>query len=154
MKRVVGGQWLVRPTVDCMGFAQHRPCRGQEMDREGSRTRILSSRGSEEGSAAPGGFPTHHEDPRNALPSGQRGRITVPAKHFFSETLRLPGTGIAKMRPEPLCWPILGLCWPICCLCWGPCSPILGSRWGYVATSWPLVGPCCGRCWTVGYPPR
>ena len=24
---------------------------------------------------------------------------------------------------------------------------------GYVATSWPPVGPCCGRCWTVRYPP-
>ena len=96
-----------------------------------------ASQGLEEGSAAPGSFPTHHEvhlncfgvmlriDSRNALVSGQRGRITVPAKHFFSETLRLPGMGIAKMRPEPLCWPILGLCWPICCLCWGPCSPIL-----------------------------
>ena len=79
------------------------------------------------------------------LPSGQRGGVTVPARHFFSETLRLPGTGIATMRPEPLCW-------PICCRCWGPCSPILGLCWGYVATSWPPVGPCCGRCWTVRYP--
>ena len=121
-----------------------------------------ASQGSEEGSAVP----THHEvhlncfgvmlriDSRNALPSGQRGRITVPAKHFFSEILRLPGTGIAKMRPEPLCWPFLGLCWPICCLCWGPCSPILRLCWGYVGPSWRHVGPCCGRGWTVGYPPR
>ena len=70
---------------------------------------------------------------------------------FFSEILRLPGTGIAKMRPEPLCWPILGLCWPIC---WGPCSPILRLCWGYVGPSWRHVGPCCGRGWTVGYPPR
>ena len=125
-----------------------------------------ASQGLEEGSAAPGSFPTHHEvhlncfgvmlriDSRNALPSGQRGRITVPAKHFFSETLRLPGMGIAKMRPEPLCWPILGLCWPICCLCWGPCSPILRWCWGYVGPSWRHVGPCCGRGWAVGYPPR
>ena len=36
--------------------------------------------------------------------------------------------GLAKMRPEPLCWPILGLCWPICCLCWGHVRP----SWGYV----------------------
>ena len=71
----------------------------------------------------------------------------VPAKHFFSETLLLPGTGIAKMPPERLCWPILGLLL-------GPCSPILGLCWGYVATSWPPVGPCCGRCWAVGYPPE
>ena len=92
-------------------------------------------------------------DSRNALPSGQRGRITVPAKHFFSETLRLPGTGIAKMRPEPLCWPVLGLCWPIWGLCWGV-RPSWGLCWGYVARSWPPVGPCCGRCWTVGHPPR
>ena len=113
-----------------------------------------ASQGSEEGSAAPGSFPTHHEvhlncfgvvlriDSRNALPSGQRGRITVPAKHFFSEILRLPGTGIAKMRPDSLGWPILGLCWPICCLCWGPCSPILRLCWGYVGPSWRHVGPC------------
>ena len=71
----------------------------------------------------------------------------VPAKHFFSETLLLPETGIAKMPPERLCWPILGLLL-------GPCSPILGLCWGYVATSWPPVGPCCGRCWAVGYPRR
>ena len=133
----------------CMGFAQHRPCRGQEMDREGSRTRILSRKRSEEGSAAPGGFPTHHEDPRNAFPSGQRGRITVPAKHFFSETLRLPETGIAKMRPEPLYWPMLGamfahlgvmlgLCCHILAPCWTMLRAMLDRRvppeviWGYV----------------------
>ena len=79
-----------------------------------------ASQGSEEGSAAPGSFPTHHEvhlncfgvmlriDSRNALPSGQRGRITVPAKHFFSEILRLPGTGIAKMRPDSPSWDYVG----------------------------------------------
>ena len=140
-----------------MGFAQHRPCRGNKNFIQETLPK---------GSAAPGSFATHHEvrlncfgvmlriDSRNALPSGQRGRITVPAKHFFSEILRLPGTGIAKMRPEPLCWPILGLCWPICCLCWGPCSPILRFCWAYVGPSWRHVGPCCGRCWTVGHPPR
>ena len=77
------------------------------------------SQGSEEGSAAPGSFPTH-------------------PKLFFSEILRLPGTGIAKMRPDSLGWPILGLCWPICCLCWGPCSPIL-------RLCWPILAPC----WTM-----
>ena len=132
-------------------------------------TRILSRKrfpSVGRGIGIPGSFPTHHEvhlncfgvmlriDSRNALPSGQRGRITVPAKHFFSEILRLPGTGIAKMRPDSLGWPILGLCWPICCLCWGPCSPILRLCWGYVGPSWRHVGPCCGRGWTVGYPPR
>ena len=75
-------------------------------------------------------------DSRNALPSGQRGRITVPAKHFFSETLRLPRTGIAKMRPEHLCWPILGLCWPIWGLCWGHVRP----SWGYVGAMLPHLG--------------
>ena len=70
--------------------------------------------GSGRGIGSPGSFPTHHEvhlncfgvmlriDSRNALPSGQRGCITVPAQHFFSEILRLPGTGIAKMRPDIL----------------------------------------------------
>ena len=111
--------------------------------------------GSEEGSAAPGSFPTHHDevhlnclgvmlriDSRNALPSGQRGRSTVPAKHFFSEILRLPGTGIAKMRPEPLCWPILGLCWPICCLCLGAMFAHLEVMLGLC---WPILAPC----WTM-----
>ena len=110
----------------CMGFAQHRPCRGNKNFIQETLPK---------GSAAPGSFATHHEvrlncfgvmlriDSRNALPSGQRGRITLPAKHFFSEILRLPGTGIAKMRPEPLCWPILGLCWPIWGLCWGRVRP-------------------------------
>ena len=72
------------------------------------------------------------------LPSGQRGGVTVPARHFFSETLRLPGTGIATMRPEPLCW-------PICCRCWGPCSPILRLCWGYVGPSWRHVGHVAGE---------
>ena len=36
-----------------------------------------------------------------------------PYEAFFSETLLLPSTGIAKMPPEHICWPILGLCWPI-----------------------------------------
>ena len=75
-------------------------------------------------------------DSRNALPSGQRGRITVPAKHFFSETLILPRTGIAKMPPEHLCWPILGLCWPIWGLCWGHVRP----SWGYVGAMLPHLG--------------
>ena len=74
---------------------------------------------------------------RNALPSGQRGRITVPARHFFTESLLLPGTGIAKMPPERLCWPILGLCWPICGLCWGHVRP----SWGYVEAMLPHLGP-------------
>ena len=131
-----------------MGFAQHRPCRGNK-----NFIQETLVKGPEEGSAAPGSFPTHHEvhlncfgvmlriDSRNALPSGQRGCITVPAQHFFSEILRLPGTGIAKMRPDSLGWPILGLCWPICCLCWGPCSPILVM----LGLCWPILAPC----WTM-----
>ena len=59
------------------------------------------------------------------------------------------------MTPERLCWPILGLCWPIWGLCWGHVRP----SWGYVGAmlphlGQPPVGPCCGRCWTVGHPPR
>ena len=127
---------------DCMGFAQHRPCREPKFYPGNA------SQGSEEGSAAPGSFPTHHEvhlncfgvmlriDSRNALPSGQRGRITVPAKHFFSEILRLPGTGIAKMRLDFLGWPILGLflkvmlglCWPILAPCWTIPSGLRGTH--------------------------
>ena len=60
----------------------------------------------------------------------------VPAKHFFSETLLLPGTGIAKMPPERLCWPILGLCWPI----WGPCWGHVRPSWGYVGAMLPHLG--------------
>ena len=76
-----------------MGFAQHRPCRNFIVACD---------------------IHEAHLNRLNALPSGQRGRITVPAKHFFSETLLLPSTGIAKMPPERICWPVLGLCGPIC----------------------------------------
>ena len=93
-------------------------------------------------------------DSRNALPSGQRGRITVPAKHFFSETLILPRTTIAKMPPERLCWPILGLCWPIWGVCWGHVRP----SWGYVGAMLPHLGllldHVVGDVGPSGAPPR
>ena len=78
---------------------------------------------------------------RNALPHGQRGRITVPARHFFSGTLLLPGTGVA---------PWTGLCW------WGyvgPSGVYVGATFAHLGAMLP-VGPCCGRCWTVWYPPE
>ena len=65
------------------------------------------------------------------LPSGQRGGVTVPARHFFSETLRLPGTGIATMRREPLYV--------------GPSAVDVGGHvrpsWGYVGAMLPQLGP-------------
>ena len=92
--------------IYCMGFAQHRPCRGNKKFYPGN-----ASQQSEEGSAAPGSFLTHHEvhlncfgvmlriDSRNALPSGQRGRITVPAKHFFLRNFAAAWDGHCKNAP-------------------------------------------------------
>ena len=67
-------------------------------------------------------------DARNALPSGQRGRITVPAKHFFSETLLLPSTGIAKMPLNVYVGPSWGYVGPSVGSMLGPCSPMLDRR--------------------------
>ena len=95
--------------------------------------------------------PTHHEvhlncfgvmlriDSRNAPPSGQRGR--------------LPGTGMAEMRRNLYVGPSWGYVGPSGVML-GAMFANLGVIWGYVATSWPPAGPCCGRCWTVGHPPR
>ena len=73
-------------------------------------------------------------DSRNALPSGQQGRITIPAKHFFSKTSLLPGTGIANtpLNGSMLAYlgAMLGLCWPIWGLCWGHVHP----SWSYLGT--------------------
>ena len=95
--------------------------------------------------------PTHHEvhlncfgvmlriDSRNAPPSGQRGR--------------LPGTGMAEMRRNLYVGPSWGYVGPSGVML-GAMFANLGVIWGYVATSWPPAGLCCGRCWTVGHPPR
>ena len=80
-------------------------------------------------------------DSRNAPPSGQRGRITVPARHFFSETLRLPGTGIAKMRLNLYVGPFWGYV--------GPSGVMLGAMFANLGV---MLGLCChilARFWTM-----
>ena len=66
---------------------------------------------------------------------GQRGGVTVPARHFFSETLRLRGTGIATMRPEPLYV--------------GPSGVYVGAMFAHLGV---MLWLCChilAPCWTM-----
>ena len=121
-----------------MGFAQHRPCRNF----------IVACRVGR-------GCPTHHSwgpfEPfwghvegltLETLSPVASEVASVPAKHFFSETLLLPSTGIAKMPPERICWPILGLCWPICGVYVGAMFAHLGG----------MLRLCChilASCWTM-----
>ena len=58
--------------------------------------------------------------------------ITVPAKHFFSETLLLPGTGIAKMPPERV---YVGPSWGYV----GPFGVYVGAMFDLGA----MLGLCC-----------
>ena len=71
-----------------------------------------------------------HVDSRNALPGGQRGRISISVKHFFSKTLLLPGTGVAEMYPERVYvappWGYVEAVLAHLGSMLGPCSPILG----------------------------
>ena len=77
-------------------------------------------------------------------PSGQQGRVTIPAtaKHFFTKALLLPGTGIAKMPPERA---YVGPSWGYIGArldhlgSMGPCSPILG----YVDPPEVIFELCC-----------
>ena len=63
-------------------------------------------------------------DSRNAFPNNQQGLSTIPAKHFFSKTLLLPGWALRKCPWTGLCCPILGLCWG----CVGPFGVYVGAR--------------------------
>ena len=121
-----------------MGFAQHRPCRGnknfiQERLPKG-RKRDRQPRAASRPIMRCFGVMLRI-DSRNALPSGQRGRITVPANHFgtmLAHLLSMLGAMFAHLEV------MLGLCWPILSPCWTMLRARLGRRvpaeviWGYV----------------------
>ena len=78
-------------------------------------------------------------DSSNALPNNQQGRSTIPAKHFFSKTLLLPGWELRKCPWTGLCWPTLGLCWGYV----GPSGVYVGARFAH-------LGAMLGLCWPPG----
>ena len=65
-------------------------------------------------------------DSRNALPSGQRGRITVPAKHFSPKLCSCLARALQKCPLNVYVGPSWGYVGPSVGSMLGPCSPILG----------------------------
>ena len=134
---------------------------GQEMGRvgrEGSRTIILSRKRFPRvgrGIGSPGRLPNPswgpfelfwgHVELYKRSPQWPARSHHCPCEAFFLRNLAAAWDGHCKNAPWTSMLARLGAMLAHLRFCWGPCSPILGLCWGYVATSWPAFGPCRGR---------